>query len=561
MTDQVLVYNVQRGPTMTNHLGRRTMLKLTGAAAAAQVLRGQTEPNDVMISKHGAIAVGRAPAAAQAGHDILAKGGNAIDAAVAAALTACVVEPASCGIAGYGTHITIGRADGTVACIDANSMAPQAARPDMFKHDGTGQVPGKVNYYGWLAAGIPGVMGGLQAALDGHGRKKLGDVAESAIRYARDGFAINQGLAKSFQGSAGHFRRDSASKKLYFDGDEPIREGATYRNPDLARLLETFAERGTADSFYRGDIGRQIADAFQKNGGIATADDFAAYEAKLVQTNRLSWRGYSMHTAPVTAGGLSTIQALAILKALKWEEFSKHTKKSHAALEALRLVWADRFRYFGDPEFVDVPVKRLLSTDYISELADKVSAAVKAGKPIEQDFDSYEQKGTIHISASDREGNVIALTITHGGGYGARVTVPGLGLTLGHGVSRFDPRPGRANSIGPRKRPLNNMTPTVVLQDGRPVLALGARGGRRIPNAVYSVLLPFVGEDRSMTDSVNAPRMNSLGNMNLALDSQWDDDSAAFFENMGYKVSRGAVAILSAASVDPKSGKVNAAFR
>jgi len=537
------------------------MLKLTGAAAAVGVLRAQAEPNDVLISKHGAIAVGRAPTAAQAGHDILAKGGNAIDAAVTAALTAAIVEPASCGIAGYGTHITIGRADGTVACIDANSMAPQAARPDMFKHDRTGQVPAKVNYYGWLAAGIPGVMGGLQAALDGHGTKKLGEVAESAIRYAHEGFVVNSSVAMSFKRSADHFRNDAASKKLYLPDGEPVPEGGTFRNPDLARLLETLAERGTADSFYRGDIGRQIADAFQKNGGIATADDFAAYEAKPVQTNTLSWRGYSIHTAPVTAGGLSTIQALAILKALKWEGFSNHTKKSHAALEALRLVWADRFRYFGDPDFVDVPVKRLLSTDYISELADKVSAAVKAGKPIEQDFDSYEQKGTIHIRASDREGNVVALTITHGGGFGARVTVPGLGLTLGHGVSRFDPRPGRANSIGPRKRPLNNMTPTVVMKDGRPVLALGARGGRRIPNAVYSVLLPFVGEDRSMADSVNAPRMNSLGNMNLALDKQWDEKNVAFFENMGYQVSRGGVAILSAASVDPKSGRVSAAFR
>ena len=546
---------------MTNSLGRRTMLKLSAAAAAAQVLPAQAEPNDVMISEHGAIAVGRAPTAAQAGHDILAKGGNAIDAAVAAALTASVVEPASCGIAGYGTHIAIGRADGTVACIDANSMAPQAARPDMFKHDGTGQVPGKVNYYGWLAAGIPGVMGGLQAALDGHGKKKLGDVAEAAIRYARDGFTVPKRVATSFERAADHFRNDDASKKLYLPDGEPVPEGGTFRNPDLARLLETLAERGTADSFYRGDIGRQIADAFRKNGGIATADDFAAYEAKLVETNQLSWRGYSIHTAPVTAGGLSTIQAMAILKDLKWQGFSKRTKKNHAALEALRLVWADRFRYFGDPEHVEVPVERLLSENYVGELADKVKAAVKAGNPIKQDFDSYEQKGTIHISAADPEGNVIALTITHGGGFGARVTVPGLGLTLGHGVSRFDPRPGRANSIGPRKRPLNNMTPTVVLRDGKPVLALGARGGRRIPNAVYSVLLPYVGEDRSMADSVNAPRMNTLGNMNLALDSQWDDKGVAFFENMGYKVSRGAVAILSAASVNPKKGKVSAAFR
>ena len=546
---------------MTQRMGRRTLLKLAGSAAAAQALGAQAETKDVLVDDLGAIAVGRAPTAARAGHDIFAQDGNAIDAAVAAALTAAVVEPASCGIAGYGTHITIGRADGKVACIDANSMAPQAARPDMFKHDGTGQVPGKVNYYGWLAAGIPGVMAGLQAALDGYGKKKLGDVAEAAIRYARDGFVVNERVARSFQGGAGHFRRDPASKKLYFHGDEPIRAGQTYRNPDLASLLETLADRGTADSFYRGDIGRQIAAAFQKHGGIATADDFAAYEAKHVEPTKLSWRGYSMHTAPVSAGGLSTLQALAIVKALKWEEWPARHKKNHAALEALRLVWADRFRYFGDPEHVDVPVVRLLSDDYVRALAAKVESTVKAGRPIEQDFDSYEQKGTIHISSSDREGNVVAVTLTHGGGFGARVTVEGLGLTLGHGVSRFDPRPGRANSIAPRKRPLNNMTPTVVLREGRPVLALGGRGGRRIPNMLYSALLHFVGEDRSMAESVNGPRMHTLGNMNLTLDNPWKAEDVGFFEKIGYRVSRGGVALLSAASFDPRTEKVAAAFR
>ncbi len=549
---------------MNAHLDRRQVLQLASVTASGSMLgplHAQEGRADVSVSEHGAIAAARAPTPVRIGQDILARGGNAVDAAVAAALTAAVVEPASCGMGGYGTHITIATADGKVTCIDANSMAPQAAGADMFEPDETGQVPGKVNYYGWLAAGIPGTLAGLQMALDRYGKKKFGDVAEAAIGFARDGFVVNERVASSFRGASGHFRRDPASKHIYFDGDEPIRQGETYRNPDLADMLEKLAERGSSDSFYRGDIGRQIASEFRKHGGIATADDFAAYRAKEVKPVELSWRGYSMHTAPVTAGGLSTLQALAILKALKWEGLSNPLKKNHAGLEALRLVWADRFRYFGDPEHVDVPDERLLSAAYVGELAEKVGRAVEAGKPIEQDFDSYEQRGTIHISSADREGNVVALTLTHGGGFGARVTVDGLGLTLGHGVSRFDPRPGRANSIGPRKRPLNNMTPTAVLRDGQPVLALGGRGGRRIPNAVYSVLLPFVGEDRPMAESVNAPRMHTLGNMNLTLDSQWPVDTAGFFEKMGYQVSRGGVALLSAASFDPATGKVGASLR
>jgi len=543
---------------------RRRLLKIASVTTASLLgspSEGLSASVEEAAGPRGAIAAARAPLPVRMGYEMFGKGGNAVDAAVTAALTAAIVEPASCGMGGYGTHITIARGDGHVTCIDGNSMAPQAARPDMFDSDETGQVPGKVNYYGWLAAGIPGTLGGLQVALDRYGTKKFGDVAEPAIRLARDGFVISDHVANSFRGSAGHLSQDAASKKLYFDGDEPLAEGATYRNPDLARMLVKLAERGTSDSFYRGDIGRHIAAEFQKHGGIATADDFASYRAKEVEPVETSWRGYSMHTAPITAGGLSTLQALAILRELKWEGWSDQARKKHGALEALRLVWADRFKYFGDMDYVDVPVERLLSDSYIRELAGRVDSAVKARKAIEQDFDSYEQRGTIHISTADREGTVVALTLTHGGGFGARVTVEGLGLTLGHGVSRFDPRPGRANSIGPRKRPLNNMTPTAVLREGRPVLALGARGGRRIPNAVYSVLLKFVGEDGSMADSVAAPRMHTLGNMNVALDDAWKEGETKVFKDLGFNISRGSVALLSAASFDPATGKTEAAQR
>lgn len=543
---------------------RRRLLKLAGGTAASLLgssNAGLAASVEATSGPRGAIAAARAPLPVRMGYEMLGKGGNAIDAAVTAALTAAVVEPASCGIAGYGTHITIARPDGKAVCIDGNSMAPQAARADMFEPDETGQVPGKVNYYGWLSAGIPGTLGGLQLALDRYGTRKFGDVAEPAIRLARDGFVVGKGVAASFSGSADHLSQDPASKRIYFDGDEPLAEGATYRNPDLAALLEKLAGRGTSDSFYRGDIGRHIAAEFQRNGGIATAEDFAVYRAKEVEPVELSWRHYSMHTAPITAGGASTIQALAILKELKWADWKDASRKHHAALEALRLTWADRFRYFGDMDHVDVPLERLLSDAYIRELAGRVGAAVKAGKAIEQNFDSYEQRGTIHISTADREGNVVALTLTHGGGFGARVTVDGLGLTLGHGVSRFDPRPGRANSIAPRKRPLNNMTPTAVLRDGRPVLALGARGGRRIPNAVYSVLLKFVGEDASMAESVAAPRMHTLGNMTVALDSAWKEGETTVFKDLGFNISRGGVALLSAASFDPATGRTEAAQR
>ena len=181
--------------------------------------------------------------------------------------------------------------------------------------------------------------------------------------------------------------------------------------------------------------------------------------------------------------------------------------------------------------------------------------------PIQLELDSYDQTGTIHISAGDAQGNLAALTLTHGGGFGARVTVAGLGLTLGHGVSRFDPRPGHANSIAPGKRPLNNMVPTVVLRAGRPVLAIGGRGGRRIPNALCSALLPFIVDNQSISDSMDARRMHTEGGMRLTLDDVCSDDDVGYFKRLGYEVTRGHVAYLSGVSFDPDRSQLHAALR
>lgn len=501
---------------------------------------------DAAVSEHGAVAVTLAPMAARVGHDLLAAGGNAIDAAVAAALTAAVVEPASCGIAGYGAHITIALADGRVTCIDANTTAPKAAAADMFQVDARGRVRDESNYYGWLSAGVPGTLAGLQLALERHGNKSLGEVLAPAIRFARDGFEVPETVAVHTAIASKELEADPVSKRIYFPHENRLTIGDTCRNVELADLLETLAERGSVETFYRGDIAQHIASEFQRNGGLVTAEDFALYEAREVQPVAISWGDDSIHTVPLTGGGSSTMQALLTLRALRWERFESPGKRYHAALEALRLAWRDRFLYFGDPEHVEVPTERLLSDDYAEQLAREVDESVKAGVPIDFDLDTFEQAGTVNVSAGDAQGNVVALTLTHGGAYGARVTVEGTGLTLGHGISRFDPRPGYANSIGPGKRPVNNMMPTVVLRRGRPVLAIGGRGGRLIPNALFSALLPFVVEGESMERSLGAPRLHTEGALSVRLDDEWSDEDAVLFKGIGYEVERGRVAYLSA---------------
>lgn len=513
------------------------------------------------ISDRGAVASALAPTAEQAGHDALNHGGNAVDAAVAAALCVAVTEPASCGIGGYGTHMVFALANGEVISIEANSLAPRSAHPDMFGTDATGQVPGKINSFGWLAAGVPGTLAGLELALDRYGTKRLAEVLAPAIHLARKGFKVNERFADFLRNAPEHLKTDPASQQIYFRNKHPLQVGSRYHNPELARMLDTLAQRGSVDSFYRGDIARHIVSEFQSQGGIVTEEDFAAYQAREVKPIGMDWDGYSIYTAPLTAGGVSTLQALTILKTLNPKQLPNRLEQYHATLEALRLAWRDRFLYLGDPDHLDVPVASLLTEEYAGQLADQVLRAVKDHTPLVIETDSYEQSGTVHVSVADSEGNLVALTLTHGEAFGACVTVDGLGLTLGHGLSRFDPRPGHANSIGAHKRPLNNMTPTVVLRDGRPVLALGGRGGRRIPNALLSNLLGFVAEDRPMVESIDLPRMHTEGDMRLSLDDSWGSGEAAYFGQMDYEVTREHVSYISAVSFDPASGSMDAAWR
>jgi gamma-glutamyltranspeptidase/glutathione hydrolase len=469
----------------------------------------------------------------------------------------------SCGIGGYGGHLVIALADGKkVTAIDFNSAAPAAARPDMFPLDDKGQVRGQVNSVGWLAAGVPGTLAGLQLALDRYGTQHFRKVVQPALRYARDGFKVSAALASAIRRARAVLAKDPATARLLLDRGEPLPAGSTFRNPDLAALLETLAGRNSVDSFYRGDIARRIAAAFKKNGGLVTADDLAAYRAPEVEPLTLGWRGYSVYTAPLTAGGATVMEVLGVLKALDWDRRpEKEPRTLDARLEAQRLAWDDRLRYFGDPDKVKVPLDRLLSTAHARRLAGRVDEAVRAGRPVTAEGDGRPASGTIHISAADAQGNLVALTLTHGEGFGAKVTVEGLGLILGHGMSRFDPHPGHPNSPGPGKRPLHNMCPTVVLRGGRPVLAVGATGGRRIPNTLIDVLARYVGHDLSLEEAVAAPRLHTEGGLDLTMEAKWPEATRAYLQKLGYRIKTGPGATVQAVSFDPESGSCRSASR
>ena len=542
---------------MAKSVDRRTALTILAGSLAAGVINPRATLGHPRRKVGKGVVSGHLQGAA-AGQRIMEDGGNAVDGIVAAALVAGVVDIGACGPGGYGGHMTIAMVNRPVRVIDFNSTAPVAARHDMFDTAPDGSVPGRVNEIGWLAAGVPGTLGGMQLANDLFGTRSIGDLLAPAIGLARGGFPLPEGTVRGVRSSLEILRRDAGSAELLLVDGEPPSPGAIFRNPDLATMLESLADAGSLDGFYRGEIGRIIAGAFQDNGGLVTFDDMAAYQAQEVDPLVFEWMGQTVYTAPLTAGGATIVEALSILRAL--DSSGGSLGSSRARLESLRVAWKDRLDLFGDPEHSDVPLARLLSAPYAGEMAGRVAAALDRGRALPIETLSREHDGTISLSAADDEGNIAALTLTHGGGFGSRVTVPGLGLILGHGVSRFDPRPGHPNSPGPGKRPLHNMCPTIVARDGRPWLALGGRGGRRIPNAVFDVLAAVL-TGKTVDEAMAAPRMHTDGNMRVTLEESWPEADVNAIRQMGYEVGTGRSATVSAAAIDLDSGEFITALR
>ena len=497
------------------------MLRLTGTAVAVSALTPSISfaaKKSSLPGKFGALASD--PPVVTAGERILAEGGNAVDAAVAAAFAAGVIIPGKTGIGGYGGAMTIALANGRVTCIDFNCAAPSDAKPDMYPLDGKGNVIGKKNFHGWLAAGVPGTCAGLQLALDRYGSKSLRELLQSAISLTK-----------------------TTTKK-----DRFVDFGV------LGKTLSTLADRNSVNSLYRGDIASEIAAAFQKNGGLVTAKDLADYKAIETTPYELSWGDYKIYTAPLGACGLLVLEALSILKALKWERVKQSRQEAtHARLEALRLAWKDRGDYFGDPNFTDVPIKKLLSEDYAREQAALVQSAVKAKKALSLKLERIEQIGTLHISAVDQQNNYASITLTQGSSYGAQVYVDSIGMVLGQGMARFDPRPGHPNSVAPHKRPVHNMAPCVLMRHDKPIVAVGAAGGTKIPNSLYDFFSYYIGRGKSMEDSLDQPRMNCIGIPSVTVEKTFPKDEADYLQKVGFKVSQGLGAFVSGVTFDTKT--------
>lgn len=454
---------------------------------------------------------------------MLQHGGNAVDAAVATAFAVGVVNPASCGIGGGGFMLIYLAQSGQAIALDYRETAPAAATRDMFVRNGHA-VP-ELSLRGGLAVATPGEIAGLAAALERYGTLSLAAVMQPAIRLARDGFVLEKHLAEEIAASRAGLRADPLLARTFLHPDgSPLRAGETVREPDLAATLQRIADEGPG-AFYRGDIATRIAHSVQAAGGVLSEADLGAY--------RPQWRSplWSRHRRdvvitmpPPSSGGGALVEMLQILKHDDLAALGQNSARYvHLVTEAMEHAFADRARFYGDPDFVHVPLDRLLAPANTAALRRRISStrtlSRKAyGSGIGTGRAAAADAGTSHLSVMDAAGNAVACTATINTSFGSMVMAGDTGIVLNNEMDDFSAQPGapnvyglignEANAIAPGKRPLSSMTPTVVIRDGTPVLAVGGSGGPLIISATTEVLLNALDFDMDATAAVAAPRFH-----------------------------------------------------
>ncbi|HEX5734676.1 MAG TPA: gamma-glutamyltransferase [Blastocatellia bacterium] len=469
-------------------------------------------------ARHGMVA-STSEIASRVGVEIMQRGGNAIDAAVAVGLALAVTWP-SAGNLGGGGFMMIRRANGETEIIDYRERAPLAASRDMYL-DKSGNVIEDASTVGYKAVGVPGTVAGLARALKRHGKLRWPQVVEPARRLASEGFVVNHHTARSIEGSKELLEKFPESRRIFLRDGNLYGEGERFVQPELAATLSRIKTLGPRE-FYEGKTASLIAQDMKANGGLISARDLKEYEPTIRKPLKGTYRGYEILTMPPpSSGGTALLEMLNVLEHFNLKELSHNSSDSvHVLVETMRRAFADRAEFLGDADFVKVPVEGLISKRYASDLAKTIdteratpSASVKAGKPA-----AYESADTTHFTVIDREGNVVSNTYTLNNSYGAGVTARGTGVLLNNEMDDFTSKPGvpnaygllqsENNAIAPRKRPLSAMTPTIVLKDGKVYFAVGSPGGPTIINTVLQVIVNIIDYEMDIQQAIDAPRFH-----------------------------------------------------
>lgn len=502
--------------------------------------------------------------ASQAGVEILKKGGNAVDAAVATSFALGVVFPYA-GTLGSGGFMMIHLVDGREIAIDYREIAPAAATRNMYVGPNGKLIKGEgSSIVGWKASGVPGYVAGIALAFEKYGSHKLtwAEVIEPARRLAADGHLVTQGTAASMR-AAKQLAQYPESKRIFLAGGAYFQTGDVFRQPELAATLSRLQHDGPRE-FYEGETARRIAAAMATNGGNITLDDLKSYRAVERMPLRGFYRGYEIITMPPpSSGGVALLQMLTMLEPFKVSQLGFNSAaKYHLFTEVMRRAYRDRAEFLGDPDFARVPVVGLLDRSYIAGLMENYdpakatpSAGLAPGKPAGWEQPkagelerlhtqlTAESTETTQFSIIDVAGNVVSNTYTLNGGYGSGVTIPGTGILMNNVMDDFTSQigtpnmfgliQGEANTIAPGKRPLSSMTPTIVLQHGQLAFATGSPGGSTIINTVLQIITNVIDYGMTIRQAVDAPRFHH----------QWQPDVLNYEQ---FSLSLDTLAILSA---------------
>jgi gamma-glutamyltranspeptidase / glutathione hydrolase len=541
-----------RSPQKTSLLIFAALLLVPPASASTRPVHAQ---HAMVVSVH--------QLASQVGVEILQAGGNAVDAAVATGFALAVVHPAAGNIGGGG-FMLIRMADGKTHFLDYREKAPAAATPTMYL-DEHGNVIEGASEIGYKAIGVPGSVAGMAYAEQHYGKLSLKQVMEPAIKLARDGYALTWSEAADLHDR--YLAKFSESRRVFQRNGDYYKAGEVFRQPDLARTLDRIA--ANPDDFYHGALARELSAALQKGGGLITAADLAAYEVKEREPVRGTYRDYEVLSAPPpSSGGTVLLESLNILEGYDLAKMEDRSSTSiHFTVEAFRRAFFDRAEFLGDPDFSKLPIAQLIDKRYAAAWRDTIDPArATPSKELKRPeiFSQLEQYAathppgavpsegnhTTHYSVIDSEGNAVAVTTTINSWFGSRVTADGLGFLLNDEMDDFSAKPGvpngdgliqgAANAIGPGKRPLSSMTPTIVVHNGKAVMVLGSPGSSKIITTVANVLMGVVDYGMNLQEAVNAPRFHNQWLPDIVNVEKWfSPDTVTALRNMGYTVQIG----------------------
>tara|TARA_B100000700_G_scaffold330681_2_gene458288 strand:- start:1180 stop:2961 length:1782 start_codon:yes stop_codon:yes gene_type:complete len=549
-------------------------------------LRSTWRPNkDEVIAENGVVA-SMHPKASEAGLEMLRKGGNAIDAAVATGFAISVLEPNNSCIAGVGfMQISLNSGiknhpAGTNVVIEYGPRAPKAARPDMYKITGPGggistySVEGNHNTDGYQSIAIPGTTGGLCKAHELFGELPLEQVMEPAIQYAKEGYdvywllslviATNMEQLQKFPGSKEIFLPDGFPPKYIPDPSSADHSATRLKQKDLGDLLEKISKEG-ADAFYKGDVAAAIEEDMKQNNGLITMEDLAEFKAEVKVPVKTTFRDFEIYAPSAPNGGWTNLQTLNILENFDLKSMGHNSSEYlHTFIEGARHAFADRYHYFGDPDFVEVPLQGLLSKEYAKEISKNVNLNVAelensyTGDPWNHYADiaihdawKYDGKSnkpglgngnynqdtdcTTHFGTADKYGNLVSCTQTAVNSFGSKVVSKGLGILWNNAMIWFNPKPGTNNSIAPYKRPLVNMGPIIACKNGKPYASIGSPGGRKIHNANLSVALNILEFGMGPQEAISTSRVDASGPTTLA-DYRIDANVLNDLDKTGHKL-------------------------